>query len=154
LKRVVFMFFGLLTLVSTGCATNEEAEPLTSPAAGASTIDVKLREYSVQPKPEVGTEGRITFNVKNKGTEEHEFVVVRSDSEPGELPTADDGSVDEKKVDVAGEVEELKPGTSDSVKLDLAAGSYVLFCNVVEKEHGHELEAHYKLGMRTGFTVR
>jgi hypothetical protein len=37
--------------------------------------------------------------------------------------------------------------------VDLESGSYVLICNIVEKEEGGEVESHYQNGMRTEFTV-
>jgi hypothetical protein len=43
-------------------------------------------------------------------------------------------------------------GKTESKAFDLAAGGYVLICNVVEKDEG-KTEAHYQLGMRTAFTV-
>lgn len=159
LKMVVAVSAALVLLVSA-CATEEEAPQATAtPAATpSSVIDVSLVEYSVTPKPDVGKAGEITFTVDNKGTEEHEFVVAASDLDPGKLPTIDDGSVDEDKLDIKGEVEELATGKGGKVKLELTAGTYVLFCNLVDEpeeheEHESDILAHYKLGMRTAFTV-
>jgi hypothetical protein len=81
-------------------------------------------------------------------------VVIHTDLAPDALPTADDGSVDEagEGIEVIGEIEEFAPGESQTGTFDLAAGSYVLICNVVEEEEG-EVEAHYHLGMHAAFTV-
>ena len=46
------------------------------------------------------------------------------------------------------EIEVVHPGQRESLTLDLAAGNYVLICNMFE-----DGEAHYSLGMRIGFTV-
>ena len=84
----------------------------------------------------------------------HEFVVFKTDLAATDLPTAEDGSVDEEGegVELIGEIEEFDPGTSESAAFELEAGSYVFICNLVEEEEG-ELESHYQEGMRTGFTV-
>ena len=39
------------------------------------------------------------------------------------------------------------------VSFDLAPGKYVLICNIVQTEPDGSKEAHYKVGMRTAFTV-
>jgi len=39
------------------------------------------------------------------------------------------------------------------VAFDLAPGKYVLICNIVQTEPDGSKEAHYKVGMRTAFTV-
>ena len=99
--------------------------------------------------------GQVTFQAKNTGPEdEHELVVLKTDLDPGDLPTKSDGSVNEegKGLEAVGEIEEFKVGKTQSKAFDLAAGSYVLICNVVEKDEG-KTEAHYQLGMRTAFTV-
>ena len=73
--------------------------------------------------------------MKNIGTDTHEFVVVRT--QPGaELPTAEDGSVDEDAIPTAdqiGELEDIKPKKVKSLTKTLDSGDYVLFCNVVEE---------------------
>jgi hypothetical protein len=46
-----------------------------------------------------------------------------------------------------------KAGTSKSVKLDLEAGSYVLFCNITEEEDTGEVESHFAEGMHSDFEV-
>jgi hypothetical protein len=55
------------------------------------------------------------------------------------------------------EVEEIPAPAADAVvseelEVDLEPGGYAFICNLVEEEDG-ETEVHYKLGMRTAFTV-
>ena len=152
-----------LLVAAAGCATDEDgtqAQPTPTPVEPASTIDVTLQEWAVLPSPSVGAAGDVTFDVSNAGEREHEFVVIRTDLDHGELPTLEDGSVDEEAVDIVGEVEELDPGATGSVSLDLETGNYALMCNLVHEEHSEEDEdgeaavhVHYRLGMHTGFTV-
>ena len=120
------------------------------------TVAVTLQEFAVLPAQDSAPAGSITFDVENTGPEDtHEFVVIKTDLAPDALPTAEDGSVDEtgEGIDeVIGEIEDIAPGSSESLKTDLEAGSYVLICNIVEEEGGDTL-VHYALGMRTAFTV-
>jgi hypothetical protein len=48
------------------------------------------------------------------------------------------------------EIEEFPVGETQSMTLDLEAGSYVLICNIYDAD---EQEAHYQEGMRLAFTV-
>ena len=85
--------------------------------------------------------GKVTFTLKNTGTIEHEMVVLKTDTPVDQLVVTD-GKVSEK--DSQGEVPELAAGKTGTVTLDLAAGNYVLVCNIKD---------HYPMGMRAAFTV-
>ena len=78
-----------------------------------------------------------------EGPSAHEFVIIRSDEEPGELPV-DNGLIPEDQVDLVDEAEDIAPGTNTTLSVNLAAGSYVLVCN---------LPGHYEAGVYAGFTV-
>jgi hypothetical protein len=98
--------------------------------------------------------GSIHFEAINEGEDEHELVVVRADS-AGELPLANDDTVDESQLPEGafiGEVEAFPSGETCNGTFNLAPGKYVLFCNLVHEEEG-EIENHFQLGMRTEFSV-
>lgn len=121
----------------------------------ATTVEVSLREFSIAPSVASVTAGTVTFEVTNDGPNDvHEFVVVQTDLAPDALPTDADGAVleDGDGMEVIDEIEDLAVGASETLTLELEAGSYVLICNIVEVE-GDETEAHYALGMRSAFTV-
>ena len=121
----------------------------------ASEVAITLREWSVGADPASVKEGDVTFTAENVGPDDpHELVVVKTDLAPGDLPTREDGGVDEdgEGIEIIGEIEEFAVGETHSATWDLEAGDYVLICNIVEEEDG-ELEAHYALGMRLAFTV-
>ena len=126
----------------------------TTPAAGGGTeIDVTLQEFSVIPETDSADAGEITFNVENVGPDDvHEFVIVKTELEPDALPTLPDGSMNEtgEGVEVIDEIEDIPVGETQSLTVDLEAGSYVLVCNIFDET---ENEAHYAEGMRTAFTV-
>jgi uncharacterized cupredoxin-like copper-binding protein len=89
--------------------------------------------------------GEVKFDVTNMSKDMvHEMLVIP-------VPAADplpyltsDETVDEDKAGSLGEVEELDPGASGSLTLDLKPGTYVLLCNV---------PGHYTAGMWKTLTV-
>ena len=152
---------GLLLVVglAVGCSSDEEeptaaatatapatVEPTaTATATAETTVQVELTEYVVKPSVLSAPHGDVTFVAKNAGTLEHELVVIRSDADLGALPLVADGSkVDEDAIDAVGEIPELDVGSEDSETFEMAAGRYLLICNV---------EGHYTSGMVVAFTV-
>jgi uncharacterized cupredoxin-like copper-binding protein len=108
----------------------------------ARNVDVTLAQFAVTPSDSVAPAGKVTFRVHNAGTIVHEFVVIRSPRPAADLPLSN-GRADESGN--VGETGDLKPGTTKSVSLDLAAGHYALICN---------LPGHYLAGQHTDFVVR
>jgi hypothetical protein len=154
------------SLSLTACSS-DEGQPAAGGSPTSSTsvspggtpsdipIAVTLREYAVLPAVAAAPAGKITFNVKNIGpTMEHEFVVVKTSLSPDKLPTNADGSVEEEGpgFEAIGELSEFPVGQTKTTTLTMVPGTYVLFCNVVHTE-ASETHVHYKLGMRTAFTV-
>lgn len=120
---------------------------------GGGTVNVTLQEFAVVAAESSVQAGEVTFEATNDGpADPHELVVIKTDLAPDALPTDDTGLVDEAGagIEVIGEIAEFPPGESRSAKFDLAAGSYVLICNVFEEA---EQESHYRNGMHTGLTV-
>jgi uncharacterized cupredoxin-like copper-binding protein len=118
-----------------------------------SAVDVTLQEFAVSTSEDSKPAGEVTFDVTNKGPDDtHEFVVIRTDLDPTELPTDETGAVDEsgQGIEVIDEIEDIAVGENPSLTVDLDSGSYVLICNIYDKA---EQESHYQKGMRTGFTV-
>jgi hypothetical protein len=117
-------------------------------------VEVTLTEWSVTTDKELVPEGPIDFDIKNDGEREHEFLVIRTDTPPDELPTNDDGSLDEDgpDVDVEEELEDIEDGDDTSRTWGLDPGLYVLACNIVEEIDDVET-SHFAEGMRTAFEV-
>lgn len=139
---------------TTGQASPSPA-PTVSPAAsaGAGTIDVKLQEWAVVPASTSVAAGEVTFHVTNTGPADvHEFVILKTDLDHGGLPTDATGKVSEggTEMEVIDEIEDIAVGQSQDLTVTLAAGKYVLLCNIYDET---EKEAHYKMGMRIGFEV-
>jgi uncharacterized cupredoxin-like copper-binding protein len=129
------------------------AGPAEVAGAKTSTVDVKLLEFQVKPKPKAAAAGKVKFSVKNIGGVNHEMVIARTDGRP--LPTKADGSVDETAAgsSIIGEVNELKPKSTGTVSKRLDPGTYTLFCNLVDTISGGTL-VHYARGMHVDFIVR
>lgn len=126
---------------------------LLAGCGGGGNVAVTLQEFSVAPETSSAPAGSITFDVTNEGPEDqHEFVVIKTDLGVTDLPTDENGAVDEEGegIDVIDEIEPFDVGETKSLTVDLEAGNYVLICNVWDEE---EQEAHYQEGMRTSFTV-
>jgi uncharacterized cupredoxin-like copper-binding protein len=142
----------LVVLVIAGCGGGGSREA-PSQGGAASTVDVTLQEWAVLPATATSTAGDVTFDVTNTGPEDvHEFVILRTDLAPDALPTDDTGAVSEdgEGIEVVDEIEDIAVGANQSVTAALAAGKYVLLCNIYSAD---ENEAHYQMGMRTAFTV-
>jgi uncharacterized cupredoxin-like copper-binding protein len=157
-ERRLFGVLGSLALVGLvvgGCAP-AGASPtaaVTTPAAAATAVEVKLMEWSVGTDVTTAPAGEDTISITNDGPDDaHEFVVIKTDLALTDLPTDETGAVDEagEGIDVKGEVEEIAVGASEELTLTLEPGAYVLICNIYDET---EMEAHYQEGMRTSFTV-
>jgi uncharacterized cupredoxin-like copper-binding protein len=147
---VCVLAFVLLALPACG---DDDGGGSTGASGGATTVDVTLQEFAVIPGAASAPAGSITFNATNMGPEDdHELVVIRTDLAPDALPTQANGAVEEEGegVEAIDEIEEFPPGETQSLTVDLAAGNYVLICNVYTES---EQESHYQEGMRVAFTV-
>jgi uncharacterized cupredoxin-like copper-binding protein len=125
-----------------------EAKP-----ASAAQVDVILQEWAVRLQQASVRAGQVYFLVDNQGPEDaHEFVIIQTDLAADKLPVVKD-KVPEDKVKIIGEIEPFSTKSKPGKTFNLAAGKYVLICNIAEVEDG-KVESHYKLGMRTAFTVQ
>ncbi|HEY7738474.1 MAG TPA: hypothetical protein VIC63_05540 [Candidatus Limnocylindria bacterium] len=144
-------------LILAGCSSSASSSPSDEPEASGggvgTTVDVELQEFAVIPAEASAPAGPVTFSVTNNGPDVvHQFVIIRTDLEPGDLPTDEHGVVDEsgEGIEVVDEIEDIPVGETMEVTADLEAGSYVLICNVFDEASG---TAHYSEGMRAAFTV-
>jgi uncharacterized cupredoxin-like copper-binding protein len=86
--------------------------------------------------------GQVTFTFVNNGTKKHEMVILKTDEAFDALAIGADNRVSEDTT--VGEIGETDTGKTVVQTFDLAAGNYVLVCNI---------EKHYGQGMRSAFTV-
>ncbi len=113
------------------------------------TVNVELGEYFIKPDKTEVPAGKVRFVAKNTGQLEHELIVLKTDLPAHQLPykEAEQKAEEEQAGEILGEIEpdELPPGKSAELTLDLISGHYVLLCNLPE---------HYKNGMHIDFRVR
>lgn len=112
----------------------------TTDKAPNDTVKVGMIEFQMTPdKPSVAA-GPTKFIATNTSTTMvHELAVLR---------VKEDGTFEN-----TGEVEDVAPGKSGEIVLDLPAGKYVLACVLVPGEAGSTFD-HFKEGMKTDFEVK
>jgi uncharacterized cupredoxin-like copper-binding protein len=154
MKRQSKVLIGVLPAVMVGAfivvACNEHTAPSPLP------VDVTLRSFNITLGQSTVQHGTIIFRVTNRADEDvHEFLVIRTDRAPNALPTEENGSYQEDGpgTQLLDEIEEVSPGETKELSLDLTKGNYVLICNMVHIEDDGTVEVHYALGMHTAFRV-
>ena len=147
-RRVLFVLVAMLAIASVACSSDSSSSSAgttaTSPAGGGGTaIAATEKDFSIALDSTEVAAGEVTFTINNEGPSAHEFVVIATDTAPGDLPVKD-GLVEEDSITVVDEAEDIAPSTTASLPIDLEAGSYVIICN---------LPGHYEQGMNVGLTV-
>jgi len=105
-------------------------------------VAVHLQDYRVILSVATVKAGTIRFGVKNEGGMEHSFELIKTDVPFDKLPTTGDAKA--KEDGLVKQVKSLPVGKVSVVSADLAAGNYVIICNIA---------GHYQLGMRAALTV-
>lgn len=135
---------------AAAATTSEPTATTTQPSAATAgfTVAVSLGEDDgklfLRPATTSTHAGTVTFAVRNTGSMLHEFVVLKTDTPAGKLPTGAGGTA--KEVGRIGAVPQIAPGSATQYLTftKLEPGSYVLLCNV---------PGHYSLGQYAAFTV-
>ena len=94
-------------------------------------------DYWVKPSETSVPAGKVTFDATNVGQLPHELMI-----EP--MPMKMDAPGQPNEEAAQGMIEDMNPGESGSMTLDLKPGTYTLFCNVA---------GHYAMGQHTMFKV-
>ena len=105
-----------------------------------------LDEFSVRAQPDAVEAGETTFEIRNTGSVEHDFVVLDTDQDPDDLPL-EKGKVDTEArgIEELAHVHSVRSGQETTEEVDLEAGRYLLICNI---------EGHFQSGMHTPFEVQ
>jgi uncharacterized cupredoxin-like copper-binding protein len=148
----------LVVVVLAACAGADDGGDATAGGNGTgdgagTTIDVTLQEWAVLVSQESAPAGEVTFAITNDGPEDvHEFVIFKTDLDVNDLPTDENGVVDEEGegIEVVDEVEDIAVGDTADLTVTLEAGEYALVCNIYSED---EDEAHYAMGMRIPFSA-
>jgi uncharacterized cupredoxin-like copper-binding protein len=106
-------------------------------------VGATLKDFSIALEAANAPAGSTTFDIVNDGPSSHELEVFRTDLADDALPI-DGSTVADDQLEIVDEVEDIAPGTSTSLTVELPAGHYVVICNI---------SGHYQAGMHAGITV-
>jgi hypothetical protein len=131
----------VLAISAVGCGADQnDATGVTS-----NEITGTLNEWAVAVDAPNAKAGEVTFTVSNNGTIGHEFLVIKTNLGLGEIPLDGDHFAEPTDgIEVVDEIGEFTKGTTETLVLNLEAGTYQLVCNLPD---------HYGAGMHTSFTV-
>jgi len=126
-----------LVLTIAGCAAASETIPADVDVA------VHMKDYKVELSVTTVKPGTVKFGVRNEGGVEHSFELIKTDLAFDKLPTTADAKA--KEDGLVKQVKSIPVGKVSVVTADLAAGNYLIICNVA---------GHYQLGMRVALAVQ
>ncbi len=132
--------FAALVLLGAACS-GDPSEP--ADGGSGNTVDVTLADDSVTLSTAETAAGSVTFAATNDGTLTHEIEVFEGEADPASLPIENDVANTEGWT-LVDEIEDITPGSSADLTLDLEAGSYQIVCN---------LAGHFSNGMYSTLTV-
>jgi uncharacterized cupredoxin-like copper-binding protein len=139
-------FIVVLGVGVTACGS----DPTSIGTVPADTVSNKItgnvHEWGVELSAGKAKAGEVIFAIANFGTIAHEFIVVKTDFMPGEIPLGDNNRFDEEGegVEAVDEIAEFEVDTSHVLKVNLEPGAYQLLCNIA---------GHYQNGMYAAFEV-
>ena len=139
-KRLTIVTAAVALLGAVACSSSSSSSASGSDTGGVAATE---KDFSIDLATSSAPAGSVTFNISNQGPSAHEFVIIKTDDAPDALPVKDN-TVEEDKIDVVDEAEDIAPSTTATLTTDLEAGSYVIICNI---------PAHYEQGMHAAFTV-
>ena len=114
--------------------------PRVTKKTAKDTVVVELNSMTVTTDKPSAAAGPVKFRAANlSDVDVHELAVLRV------LP--------DDEYENAGEIEDLRPGSSGEVTLDLPAGDYLLACLIAPGEYGSKV-GHFPAGMKMAFEVR
>ena len=138
--RTALIAGSLALLAVTGCGSSG-----LSARTNGTIVRIAERDFRISAPKHLAS-GNVLLSVRNNGPDAHELIVVRTRG--ARLPLRADGTtVSEEKLEpsVVGLLEPGKPGSRRGLRLHLAPGRYMLFCN---------MSGHYLGGMHTELVVR
>jgi uncharacterized cupredoxin-like copper-binding protein len=122
-----------LVAIGAGCTST----------GGEDDVEVSLRDDAVTLTPATADTGSVTFAATNDGSVTHEIEVFSGDVDPATLPIENNvASTD--GLELIDEIEDITPGASADLTIELDAGTYVVMCN---------LPGHFEEGMHAVLEV-
>ena len=106
-------------------AADTTAEESTTASGGGETVDLSEVEYKITPADPTVKAGTVTFNISNDGQTVHNVEIEGNGLEE--------------------ESEDLQPGATGELTVDLEPGTYEMYCSI---------DGHEDLGMKGEVTVQ
>lgn len=134
-------------LVTIGCVLGAcGADDSDADRGMKNDVTGSVTEWAVEVDAEGAMAGEVTFTIANRGTIDHEFLVVKTDIPDGEIPLVDNRfEEDAEGLEVIDEIPEFPKGETNTLTVNLESGNYQLLCNIA---------GHYEAGMHTAFVVQ
>ena len=144
LKPIVLLL-AVVVLVGTACGGG---------GSSGTTVGVELREYEITPNKISAPAGEVTFDITNAGAFVHEMQVVKTAVSVDQLPSDANGEFDASAADatVVKSANDIPAGATVRLVVQLAAGSYVLVCNM-PADATEGTPAHFSRHMYAPFVV-
>lgn len=123
-----------------------DAGDVTDADAVSNDVSGSVTEWNVNVDAAKAYAGDVKFAIENRGSVEHEFLVVKTTYEHGKIPVGSENKIDEEDpgIAVVDEIPEWSAGQSKTLGVTLEPGTYELLCNI---------EGHYANGMHAAFEV-
>jgi len=140
-SRPLAAAFALCALLAAGCGSSAR-----NPTTSGTAIGVTERDFHIATTLGQVAPGDVTLQIHNAGPDEHELIVAPVHRRG--LPLRSDGfTINEEAIQNSepGSINPQQPGHTTSLRLHLAPGRYLLFCN---------MEGHYMGGMHTELVVK
>jgi len=143
---IALLLFAVACSSSRSTGSSGSASGGSTAAGGSGDVNATDADFSITLGTSTASAGAVAFAIHNDGPSAHEFVVLQTNLDPTLLPTTSDGTVDVKGngIKLIGAKNDVAPGTDTTLDTNLAAGSYVVICN---------LPGHYQQGMHAPLTV-
>ncbi len=137
-RRVALLACVAMLVVSACGSSGPEALPADV------TVIVDMSEYKITLNTTTVKAGVVKIGIRNLGTMVHDFDLIKTDLPFDKLPI--DGAAGKAKDDgLVKQMTNISPNRVTTLEANLAAGNYVIICNV---------SGHYQLGMRAALTVQ
>jgi uncharacterized cupredoxin-like copper-binding protein len=132
----------LALAVAVAAATWSVAQASTGDGHAGPVVKITERDFRISAPASIRA-GTVRFRIHNRGPDTHELLIAHASN--GWLPIRDDGlTVDEETIHPS-VFEGQERGKTGELRVRLAPGRYVLFCNMA---------GHYLAGMRKTIVVR
>ncbi len=142
-KPLLITAVSVLIALAAACSKAPVEEATSVAAAGAASVSVSLADDQVALEPASVPAGQVSFAASNAGTMTHEIEVFEGDAAPESLPISS-GVADTTGWTLVDEIEDITPGSSADLAVELAPGTYQVVCN---------LPGHFEKGMHATLTV-